>query len=628
MVGWAQTSLSTVSSTNPFIKPVFTDHAAQQSIDSEIATHEAAILRLRHRRNMLTAIYCLPEDILLMILMLCKDNSEIPDVPWVWRTLLAVCSQWRRLALASPRFSSTIVLSETHNLDSMLHYSAQVPLHLYYTLDEINFDGTEDIERASAAFGVVLGDTQNAKRVQQLVITCAQSSTGHLNQIFQTIGTYGAPSLQELSIIHKGSHNGGVYIHHDFFPWDDMPSLRHLELRNTLLLLHMPVLPNLKTLTLANHRQSERIGMPVSYVIEFLRRTPNVEIVNISHIVEDWDSKLFSIGPLEVPTALDKLRSLTITSDPINGCNLLKRLSIPHPSFVDVFFTSKLKNPTLDTAQKRLTARTALISLFSAIFAPSSLKPYSPKISVMFRFGESTSVLQVHSGSLPNRLRIYISNQHDILDLRDFMDILEMSQIPSRTIKLTVSGEHPLNGEVRKEEGGGSCIVGGRKELDTMRGGQWSSILPTFAAINKLFVESTTLPFLMAILESLPSSAPLSLVDRNTSLRYIRMISVDFRPVYLGEVLHDTVTDDESENPPCTPISVLEEEGKQGGVEQELGDENMEECIGADLIHLARIFDTRQAVGLPRIRLSLVRCGITPQQIQFLREHVEVEVRD
>ncbi|KAJ8496997.1 hypothetical protein ONZ45_g12228 [Pleurotus djamor] len=555
--------------------------------------------------------------------MLSKDDSEVLEIPTMWRTLLAVCSQWRHLALASPRFSATIVLSDTHNLESMLKYSMKAPIRLYYPLSDIYSNGMEDIDRAGAALSVVLGEPQSAERLEQLVITCGQPSSGALNEFFRILGVYGAQSLQEMSLIHKGSHNRGAYFHPHTLPWKGIPALRRLELENILVPLDMPLLPYLTKLTLATHNLSGHNGIPISYAAEFLRRTPNVEIINVSHVVEDWAPNPFSSGDdgaLEVPIALAKLRSFTVHSNPINGCDLLKRVNIPHSARVEAFFTDKVKNSTVDTEEKRLSARTALISFFSTIVAPSS----SPKISVSFGFGGSTYALLVHCGLSPSRRKISISNQHDFLDLGDFVDILESSQITSRAFKLTVFNEKPSNVVLNKEEGGGLSIVGGTKRLEEMDVGLWSRILPLFKSVKALFVENTKLWFLTAILKPSPSSELPPLEDRNASLQHIRLISVECRcprAIYPVAARHDSAIDDKAEHPLRSPIS--DEDGKEGGsVDQKLEEDPTrdKENVKADIKDLVRILKTRKAAGLPRIQLVLLRCGITSRQIEFLRK--------
>lgn len=75
--------------------------AAQQAIDEEIITLEAAILALKTRRNTYSSISrILPADVLIEIFALVRTGVRTPAVRIAVR-IASVCRQWREISLAS-----------------------------------------------------------------------------------------------------------------------------------------------------------------------------------------------------------------------------------------------------------------------------------------------------------------------------------------------------------------------------------------------------------------------------------------------------------------------------------------------------------------------------------------------
>ncbi|KAJ8488121.1 hypothetical protein ONZ45_g14066 [Pleurotus djamor] len=609
-----------------------------------------AILNLCRKRNSLTAIYGLPEDILSLIFVICKDSSEVTDVPILWQAILSVCSQWRHLALASPRFSNTIILSHTRNLLAMLVHSGQAPIHLYYPLNEIYAHGTQD--KGKAAFRDALN--KGGDRLERLIVTCTTENAKALDELFDALRTYRAPSLQEMSLRHKGPHHGRIYIRRQPLPWTSMPSIRHLTLHNTLIPLDMPPLPYLTSLTLTCNRLLSGEGIHIPYAVRFLHKTPNVEVVDIAHIVEPWVMNRFPGADIRIPDdsiLLSRLRSLTITSDPINGSKFMNCLRLPGSARVRVHLSKKMRSLTTSAiTQKRLLAKASLSSLLSTLGA-SSPDLTCQDITVTFGFGKSTLCFVVRLGALdPDMIHVDIAHQDHILDLCDYMDILESSQFKSHAVRLIL-----FNGQTNVGVSGDVDPHAHRdeKKLEAMEGDRWAKLLPTFESLRTLCILNTSLSFFIKILlpspvtmgiqeqdqDHLTVPAPFLEFNQNPLLQSIKLTDVECRPsaittpVGASDVASTSLTsvvDEIVEEIDDSRLTVMKEVGMEDENldKGQMEDEEYIGLLGGNLVDLAYTLKKRQEAGMPRIRLIFERCGSTPRQLLFLADYAKVELRN
>ncbi|KAJ8503085.1 hypothetical protein ONZ45_g11176 [Pleurotus djamor] len=430
-----------------------------------------------------------------------------------------------------------------------------------------------------------------------------------------------------------------------------MPSLRNLTLLNTLVSLDIPPLPYLTHLTLTCNRWPSDGGVPVPYAVRFLQKTPNVEVANINYIVEPWPSTPFPGMDDGVPKEsipLSSLRSLTITSDPLNGSEFMRCLSLPPAVRLRVHLTKDMEYSTSTISHKQVLAKAALTSLLSG-FATSSLDLTSQEISITFGFGQCIR-LMIYLGALdPEKAHVDVSNQDSILELRDFMDILDSSNFNSHATKLTLFNE-AANSD-------GDCRVprGGKKQLAVMEAPFWRKVLPTFESLRTLCIFNTTLSFFVAILQ--PPSITLRDQEQeqvtlspafpdfklNPLLKRVWLTAVEcfppriVTPVEASDEVSNSATSPSAATP-TTPVADETVEGhhnsppavtKQDAVNLDKGNmEEDEEDVGADIINLVHILKKRQEAGMPRIRLIFERCGITPRQVQLLRVHAKVHFRN
>ncbi|KAH8817835.1 hypothetical protein DL96DRAFT_1623484 [Flagelloscypha sp. PMI_526] len=166
-------------------------NSQRSSLVSEIASLEARLLVLRSQLNTLSAINCLPTDVLLEIIKLVR-GAPTSNFGWI-RGITDVCSHWRSIALCRRELWATIFLSPKHvkqrkPIYSLLSRADCFPLTLHAPSSSLLVDNKK-IER----FGI---------RIQALrglyIGTC--SSPYDLAQIFHVEDNIEAPSLQTLHV--------------------------------------------------------------------------------------------------------------------------------------------------------------------------------------------------------------------------------------------------------------------------------------------------------------------------------------------------------------------------------------------------------------------------------------------
>ncbi|KAJ8519635.1 hypothetical protein ONZ45_g3429 [Pleurotus djamor] len=647
---WSNVSAiwDTDNEANDDIAPVFTDFAAQQDIDSEIAFHTATLLDLRRKRNTLTAIYSLPDDILSLIFVTCRDRADVLDVPVLWRRIISVCSQWRHLALATPMFSNTIVLSDPRNVVSLLHHSVQTPLRLQYPLFHIVANGRE--ESANAAFWSVLEEAQ--ERLEQFSITCGNLSVAALDQVFDTCDDdHYAPFLQQMSLTYNGTPKGSVYILHHSLPWAFMPSLCHLELRDILVPADFPFLPTLTRLTLACNL-SKGGGVPILYATKLLAQTPNIKVVTIEHIVKFRNSDHAFLttlleGPHKRPIPLPKLEELTVHSDWITGCEFLDYLRFPPSTRVAATFANFVTN-TIGTSsfeRQRFSALATLRSLLSTVVVHNT-----PDLSTQLNIGKAryrirvsspTKSVDSHSHSTRKIVDLCLLHQQDVFGIHDLLDILGSSQLKSTITKLRIYGGYPAGmpyGDTNERE---DVLVNGSVRQDGVESETatleelWSRVLPTFQSLESIHIEALPLSFLTTILgpsllifqrqQSHDTEDGAGDRIRNVALVDILTTSVDWYPPQVE-------ADPEVDSLPMTATTMSAhppEDPTHSEAHQVSGEENSrterDDFAQKGLTLFIKTIGARRTAGIPLSQLTISDCTITPRQIRRLKNYIHVK---
>lgn len=518
----------------------------------------------------------------------------------------------------------------------MLKYSAHSPIRVYYPLSQLHERYGDRIDRAKNVFWTVVEDPQSLGRLKQLVVTSGRWSTNGFNNIFRALGEHGAPFLQEMTLVYE--HPANEHTHHQLntFPWTSLSSLRQLELQDIVLPLDGVPLPHLTHLTLTCASSPLNQIIPVSFAVSFLRKVPNVEVVNIT-IVEAFPCGFsdLEVSDLGVSFVLSKIQSFTVTSDPITGCQLLKHFNLPPSTHLNLSLTHRIHSTArlVTVTDQLLLAGPSLVDLLSSLVTAA----HDPEITVSFAFQESTLSLRVTSSTAPTGgFDICVANQHDVMDLLDYIEILEASGVTSCAVRLTITNEQAwnANGEEVVIDGGflRTCTSSQRRcYVEAMRRDLWSQNLPIFRSIESLCISNTSLPFLTAILE--PSAVvnqsqetgqavvSASMGNSNLSLRHVTLTLVKWKSPFVSrlEALHHAAA-----------LPFANEAGMEGDAEQDLvkGAVEDEEDIGVDLMDLVTLLKTRQAAGLPSIQCTLEQCRITPRQIQALSEHAQVKVQN
>ncbi|KAJ8507638.1 hypothetical protein ONZ45_g10005 [Pleurotus djamor] len=303
-----------------------TEISAQQAIDQEIAKHEAAIVQLRRRRNTYSVVGQIPDDILSNIFVIYRGQRIFKTVSGSWVNILGVCTHWRQLIYDTPRFwaiiAPTYYLGYTH-LPSMLKYSKQAPLRVCFPINE--FVGTE----AEAAF---VDDEEyvlerldklfpHGPRIKELYLTFHIHHTGFLELFFTMLDDVDSINLRILRLEGLPTTTAmrlkSARCLRSTLPWNAVSSIQTLDLIDVLIPPDIPILPSL--LNLFVHCSALQ-GLPLSWIVEFVSHTPNIEVIKLSDKIADETEPPWSIFE-DAPSATDgtmyllKLRRISLESD-------------------------------------------------------------------------------------------------------------------------------------------------------------------------------------------------------------------------------------------------------------------------------------------------------------------------
>ncbi|KAJ8495776.1 hypothetical protein ONZ45_g12722 [Pleurotus djamor] len=265
-----------------------TEISAQQAIDQEIAKHETVIVQLRRRRNTFSVVGQIPDDIQSNIFVIYREQRIFKAVPGSWVNILGVCTHWRQLIYDTPRFwaiiAPTYYLGYTH-LPSMLKYSKQAPLRVCFPINE--FMGTE----AEAAFvddeEYVLERLDRlfpyGPRIKELYLTFHIHHTGFLELFFTMLDDVDSIKLRILRLeglpTTAATRLKSARCLRSTLPWNAVSSIQTLDLIDVVIPPDIPTLPSL--LNLFVHCSALQ-GLPLSWIVEFLSHTPNIEVIKLS----------------------------------------------------------------------------------------------------------------------------------------------------------------------------------------------------------------------------------------------------------------------------------------------------------------------------------------------------------
>ncbi|KAJ8507544.1 hypothetical protein ONZ45_g10093 [Pleurotus djamor] len=334
---------------------VFTDYAAQEAIDEQIAQLETTIRKLKAQRNTYSAVYKLPIDILSLIFVEFRREDIYAEYSGDWVHLLFVCQLWRSVALKTPSFWSMIRVSGFDSPEDSIELSKRSLLQVvcnlqsaYHYEDELWSSAQMIMEESERfeEFSLRFGGSFDCDYAEKLLKTAAQSR---------------APRLRSLTI--EAQYDSPTSRLSRGIPFMDVSSLRCLRLRNVTFPHDIPTLPSLRTLIIDH--ASRNHGTPLPWIIQFLRQTPNV--------VEATLSSTSSEGMVHssIPVPLPHLKRLQIEAYDVRESQLFDYLDSSLPQHLQREASTPLRiKPSKASAPDSSLGRIFGLSLLTAANTP------------------------------------------------------------------------------------------------------------------------------------------------------------------------------------------------------------------------------------------------------------------
>ncbi|KAJ8514800.1 hypothetical protein ONZ45_g7712 [Pleurotus djamor] len=306
------------------MKCIFTDYAAQEAIDEQIAQHETAIQALKTRRNTHSAVSKLPIEILSLIFetVRLQDFTTAGEDP---TDILGVCRHWRNIALDYPPYWSMINIDESCPLEA-IRRSKSTPLRVSCNL-MMSPVGND-------AFWHSLQMVMNYRhQVEEFSLTLSHLHDESAEEFFDVVSLFDAPLLRYLTI-EAGVLSLPTHRLSRAIPFKVVPSLHVLRLHGIHFPPDIPDLPSLRSLVMDGYHEID--DMSLSWIIKLLRKTPNVERISLDRIASANPTDVS--GPLPVP--LPRLRSLVVYSRSTMEAKLYEYLDFP--SSIEIFAVFRL----------------------------------------------------------------------------------------------------------------------------------------------------------------------------------------------------------------------------------------------------------------------------------------------
>ncbi|TFY74167.1 hypothetical protein EWM64_g9845, partial [Hericium alpestre] len=153
--GWSTFVRSRLAFTEG-VSPHDTIRAAhtQQALDAELSAIHLALCDVKTRRNALSTISALPDEVLIYIFELARATSRPASDPshrLGWITVTHVCRHWRDTALDAPCLWNDIFSGRLNNqwTDLMLTRTREIPITIRWNLDEDEYCDHWDLRMLS-----------------------------------------------------------------------------------------------------------------------------------------------------------------------------------------------------------------------------------------------------------------------------------------------------------------------------------------------------------------------------------------------------------------------------------------------------------------------------------------------
>ncbi|KAJ8455292.1 hypothetical protein ONZ45_g18987 [Pleurotus djamor] len=295
-------------------------------IDEEISKLKKAILALSSRRNSLSPVNNLPNEVLAHIFVIARRQTSYSAVhqaflPVSPSDIIAVCHQWREVAMNTPRFWSMISSHNGNLASECIAKSGNLPLSITFPLVH------SDSSHLPSSFPTL---TSLCDRIEEIDITyCTlekDSRTVASNLCKELLGREEVPT--QLKTVEITSVT--PVKRRPFIPTPTqvsvMPFLRILTLRDTTLLYGTQfILPRLTHLELAH--PSIEMDVPSLWLIQFIYHTPLLESLIVSPLGVEPDN--VTSDTHRTSTTFPEDLSLT-TGVVVEVRELFRRIELPH----------------------------------------------------------------------------------------------------------------------------------------------------------------------------------------------------------------------------------------------------------------------------------------------------------
>ncbi|KAJ8481512.1 hypothetical protein ONZ45_g15290 [Pleurotus djamor] len=299
--------------------------STQRAIDEEIAKHEAAIVQLRRRRNTLSVMGQLPDDILSYIFVVYKEQRIFKANPERYLNIFGVCSQWQRVIYNTPRLWAIFAPSYHFGclqLSKMVQMSMQAPLRVCFPINDlVGVDnGLTCVEDEDYVLDLLKRLLPHGPRIEELYLTHRIYHRDFLDSFFEMLDEINVASLRILrleSVFTKARLEDVPCLSSTLLSSKAISSIQTLDLIDVLIPTDIPSLPSLVNLFV---HCSALGGLSLSWLIEFTAHTPNIESIWLGDKITDVMEPAWNIFEA-VPSATDdtatlpKLRRVILESD-------------------------------------------------------------------------------------------------------------------------------------------------------------------------------------------------------------------------------------------------------------------------------------------------------------------------
>ncbi|KAJ8521044.1 hypothetical protein ONZ45_g2211 [Pleurotus djamor] len=324
-----------------------------------------------------SAIPDLPDDVLALVFLAYKAKA-MDDGAWL--NIVSICQRWRAILLSTPRFWSSITAYDLPFVDTMIERAKSLPLTLQLAVPLMESD------EARAGFNTIL---DHSSRIEGITFSLLESDRQYsiLYGLMTQIETHDFSLLRVLRIAAADldalsfSLSASIWSRRSRFN-----AFHSLELHNVIFRLQkkkLPYLPSLRNLVVLYDYSHNGVGLSLQWITKFLRRTPNLETLELDVI----DSNGHPNVDCTTPIALPALRHARMGLAGIDESPLFDYLDIPTSAVVRVHFPDQT-----------LTGRTFNYSNLENLLQ-KRIRPASTK-QIVLKFKEATWEIQFYTAAI------------------------------------------------------------------------------------------------------------------------------------------------------------------------------------------------------------------------------------